>query len=160
QDKGLLHKHIDPAVGRFNGEQVERQVDFRHQLGTFLRLYAFLSQVVDFQDIDLEMLYAFGRPLITKVTIKGDGGPVRLDEEVRLAYYRLSMTYEGGVSLAPGETATVSGPTQVGTGRPEEEDRAKLSEIVQVLNERFGTNFTQADQLLFDQVMEDMTQDE
>jgi type I restriction enzyme R subunit len=43
-------------VDRFKGEPPERQVDFRHQLGTFLRLYAFLSQIVDFQDADLEKL--------------------------------------------------------------------------------------------------------
>jgi hypothetical protein len=31
--------------------------------------------------------------------------------------------------------------------------RKALSEIIDVLNERFGTNFTKADQLFFDQVM-------
>lgn len=161
QDKGLLHKHIDPAVGRFKGEKVDRQVDFRHQLGTFLRLYAFLSQVVNFQDADLEKLYAFGRLLITKLTVEDDGcGPVLIEDEVRLAYYRLSKTYEGCVSLAPGDTAPVTGPTAVGTGRLKEADLARLSEIVEVLNEKFGTAFTRADQLWFDQVMEDMAQDE
>src|SRR4051794_3309398 len=71
QDRGLLHKHINPAVARFKVEPVERQADFRHQLGTFLRLYAFLSQIVNFQDADLEKLYAFGRLLLTKLTIEG-----------------------------------------------------------------------------------------
>lgn len=161
QDKGLLHKYIDPAVGRFKKENLERQVDFRHQLGTYLRLYSFLSQVVSFQDVDLEKLYAFGRLLITKLTIEGDeAAPVLLDDEVRLAYYRLSKTYEGCVSLSPGEGEPVSGPTAVGTGRPKEADRVKLSEIVNVLNERFGTSFTAADQLWFDQVMADMADDE
>jgi hypothetical protein len=36
---------IDPAVGRFAKEPEERQVEFRHQLGTFLRLYSFLTQL-------------------------------------------------------------------------------------------------------------------
>jgi type I restriction enzyme R subunit len=160
QDKGLLHKYLDPAVGRFRGEPEERQVDFRHQLGTYLRLYAFLSQVVDFQDAELEKLYAFGRLLITKLTVQGPGGPLVLDDEVRLAYYRLSKTYEGDSSLSPGETAPVGGPTDVGTGRGKEPDAARLSEIVQVLNERFGTEFGPGDQLWFDQVMTDMTQDQ
>lgn len=48
----------------------------------------------------------------------------------------------------------------MGTGRAKEADKARLSEIVEVLNERFGTTFTGADQLWFDQVMEDMTGDE
>jgi type I restriction enzyme R subunit len=159
QDQGLLHKHIDPAVQRFNAEPEERQVDFRHQLGTFLRLYSFLAQMIDFHDPDLERLYAFGRLLITKLKISTDGGSIDIEDDVKLAFYRLSMTHQGSVALVAGETATVSGPTDVGTGRDKEEDTAKLSEIVGVLNERFGTDFTKADQLWFDQIIEDMTTD-
>jgi type I restriction enzyme R subunit len=83
-----------------------------------------------------------------------------IDDEVRLAYYRLSKTYEGSPTLTAGETAPVGGPTDVGTGRLKEEERARLSEIVQVLNERFGTNLGPGDQLWFDQVVEDMAEDE
>ena len=43
------------------------------------------------------------------------------------------------------------GPTDVGTGKTGEE-KAPLSEIIQVLNERFGTAFTEEDQLFFDQI--------
>ena len=158
-DKGLLHKCVDPAVGRFGSEPEERQADFRHQLGTFLRLYAFLSQVVSFADLDLEKRYAFGRLLAAKLPTGGDGGPLVIDGDVRLAYYRLTKTREGSAALAPGEAAPVSGPTSVGTGQPGEEDRARLSEVVDVLNERFGTDFTKEDQLFFDQVMGDMRRD-
>ncbi len=159
QDQGLLHKHIDPAVTRFDGEPQERKIEFRHQLGTYLRLYAFLAQIVDFHDPDLERLYAYGRLLITKLKIESACGPLDLADDVTLAYYRLSVTHEGSVSLAAGDATTVSGPTDVGTGKAAEPDTAKLSEIVSVLNERFGTDFTRADQLWFDQIIEDMTGD-
>jgi type I restriction enzyme R subunit len=159
-DKGLLHKCVDPAVGRFQNEPEERQVEFRHQLGTFLRLYAFLSQVVNFADPDLEKRYAFGRLLITKLKIEDGSGPLFIDDDVRLAYYRLTKTHEGSAALMPGDSTPVSGPTDVGTGRPVEEDHALLSEVVDVLNERFGTEFTKEDQLFFDQVMGDMQKDD
>ena len=35
-----------------------------------------------------------------------------------------------------------------------EEERAPLSEIIETLNERFGTEFTEADRLFFDQIKE------
>ena len=159
QDQGLLHKHIDPAVQRYDGEADERRVDFRHQLGTYLRLYSFLAQVIDFHDADLERLYAYGRLLITKLKSPTDGGSLDLGEDVRLHYYRLSRTHDGSVALAPGEAEPVTGPTDVGTGRVKEPDIAKLSEIVGVLNDRFGTEFTKADQLWFDQIIEDMSGD-
>ena len=160
QDQGLLHKHIDPAVQRYDNEPEERRIDFRHQLAAFLRLYSFLSQVVDFQDADLERLYAYGRLLVAKLKAGGGGGGLDIGDDVKLAYYRLSMTHEGSVALSSGETATVSGPTEVGTGKAKEQETARLSEIVSVLNDRFGTEFTKADQLWFDQIIEDMSGDE
>jgi type I restriction enzyme, R subunit len=54
----------------------------------------------------------------------------------------------------------VTGPTDVGTGRPRQEDKAHLSQIVDVLNERFGTEFTKEDQLLFDQIVGDLKKDD
>ena len=158
-DKGLLHTFVDPAVGRFAQQDDEPRADFRHQLGTFLRLYAFLSQLVTFQDPDLEKLYAYGRLLLAKLPGEG-GSAMALDEEVKLSYYRLQKTSEGSAALSAGDTATVSGPTSVGTGKPSEEDVVPLSEIVDVLNEKFGTDFGPEDQLLFDQVVGDLTQDE
>ena len=116
--------------------------------------------LVNFGDPDLEKLYAFGRLLITKLKIDDGTSPLILDDEVNLAYYRLTRTHEGSVTLTPGELDTVSGPTDVGTGRAKEDDRARLSEIVDVLNERFGTDFTKEDQLLFEQIIGDLKTDE
>lgn len=46
----------------------------------------------------------------------------------------------------------VKGPTAVGTGAAKEEE-VKLRELIQVLNERFGTEFTEADQLFVDHIV-------
>jgi type I restriction enzyme, R subunit len=115
---------------------------------------------VNYGDPDLEKLFAFGRLLITKLKIDDSGGPLIIDDDVKLSYYRLTKTHEGSASLAAGETATVTGPTDVGTGRPMQEDKAHLSQIVDVLNERFATDFTKEDQLFFDQIVGDLKKDD
>ena len=46
----------------------------------------------------------------------------------------------------------------MGTGRDDED--IILSELIDILNERFGTNFTQADQLFFDQIQEEAVESE
>ena len=48
--------------------------------------------------------------------------------------------------MEPGTPGTLKGPSDVGTGRIEDE-QVPLSRIVDVLNERFGTEFTNADEL-------------
>lgn len=46
---------------------------------------------------------------------------------------------------------TVNGPTDLGTGKSKDE-KAPLSEIIKVLNDRFGTEFTEEDRLFFEQI--------
>jgi type I restriction enzyme R subunit len=73
---------------------------------------------------------------------------------VALQYYRLQKATEGRIHLEPGEQGEVSGPTDVGTGQSHAEE-IELSELIDILNERFGTDFTEGDQLFFDAVRAD-----
>ena len=59
---------------------------------------------------------------------------------------------EGSIDLKAGELEPLYGPDDVGTGKPDEV--VKLSSLVSKLNERFGTEFTPADQLFFEQIRE------
>ena len=72
---------------------------------------------------------------------------------MRLEYYRLQKISEGSISLQDGEARRLDGPTVVGSGlvRPQP---VPLSQLIDVINERFGTDFNQADQLFFDQIVE------
>lgn len=58
---------------------------------------------------------------------------------------------EGSIDLSDGEVDPLKGPTDVGTARAQDDD-VVLSSLIDKLNERFGTDFTGADQLFFDQI--------
>jgi type I restriction enzyme, R subunit len=77
---------------------------------------------------------------------------------VELQYYRLQKISEGQIDLNTGDGKALKGPTDVGTGQ--EDPEIKLSELIDILNDRFGTDFTQADQLFFDQVQEEAIESE
>jgi type I restriction enzyme R subunit len=153
-----LHRAVDPAVIRFKALGPTNQEEFKSRLESFIRLYAFLSQVISFQDPDLERLYAFGRFLLLKLP-RRETGEVDLGLDVKLEYYRLSKTGEQSLSLA-GESETLRGPTEVGTGGDQETRKQLLSTVISALNDRFGTQFTIADQLMFDQIEEVLVADE
>lgn len=76
-----------------------------------------------------------------------------------LKFFRLQQVNEGTIDLSQGEAAPLKGPTDVGTGQEKDIDIA-LSTLVGQLNERFGTDFTEADQLFFDQVRATAERDE
>jgi type I restriction enzyme R subunit len=147
-----LNALLDLAVERFNTLGEEDQNLFKGQLVSFRNLYGFVSQVVPYQDSEHEKLYTYARFLLAKLPRATDSRKVQVDDEIELKYYRLQKISEGAIDLKVGEPEPLYGPTDVGTGQADED--VQLSTLVGKLNERFGTEFTPADQLFFDQVRE------
>ena len=161
-DHQIMNAALDPGVSRFSVLQQEKEDEaelWRGKLQAFRNLYGFLSQVIPYQDSDLEKLYVFLRYLSRKLPRRRTGPSYNFDDEVRLDYYRLQKISEGSISLKEGSARALDGPTEVGTGMIREEPVA-LSRLIDIVNERFGTDFNQADQLFFDQLVEAAMTDE
>jgi type I restriction enzyme R subunit len=154
-----MNSIVDKAVGRFQEAGEDGKEELRNRLEAFRRLYSFLSQVIPFGDSKLEKFDAYLRFLETKLPVRPGTGRLDLDDDVRLKYYRLQKISEGRIALELGTPGTLKGPSDVGTGRVEDE-QVPLSRVVDVLNERFGTEFTSSDELFWDQVRADATADE
>jgi type I restriction enzyme R subunit len=158
-DHAKMNVCIDPAVNRWLGLDEDVQEEFRKVLVAYRNLYAFLSQVIPFQDSDLEKLYSYIRFLLTKLPRGGSSEAYNLDDEVALKYYRLQKLSVGVIDLHAGdEPPPIPGPTSVGTGVSHEE-MIELSQLIDILNERFGTEFKPADQLFLDSIREDAAAD-
>lgn len=164
-----LDAYIDPAVERYKvlPEETQQgdvvydisQENFKHTLQTFTRTYSFLTQIMPFTDVDLEKLYTYGRFLLKKLPRKSQNDRFQLGDEVSLEYYRLQKVAEQNIALESAGEYRLEGGNEAGI-RMTKEERAALSEIITVINNRFGTEFTLADKLLFDQIEEDMVADE
>ncbi len=154
-DHAKMNSILDRAVGRW-GELRDRDEDgaeeFRSGLVAFRNLYAFVSQIIPYGDSDLEKLYAYGRFLLAKLPRRSGGGTLHLDDEVALRYYRLEQQLDDvSISLVGG--GEVPGPDETGT-RAAEDPQVLLSAVIETVNERFGTQFTPADELFFEQIVE------
>jgi type I restriction enzyme R subunit len=87
------------------------------------------------------------------------GGMLALDDEVALSSYRNEKTFEGSAALVQGDDGYVRGIGDGGAGMVHDKT-APLSEIIEVINERFGTDWTPEDRLLFEQISGDMVADD
>jgi type I restriction enzyme R subunit len=155
-DHQLMNAALDPGVSRFKELQKKNPDEaelWRGKMLAFCSLYAFLSQIIPYQDSDLERLYVFLRHFATKLPKRNSGPSYQFDDEVRLEYYRLQKISEGSISLSEGQASRLDGPSEVGSGTLHEE-AVPLSRLIDVVNDRFGTDFNQADQLFFDQIVE------
>ena len=61
---------------------------------------------------------------------------------MRLDFYKLSKTSEGSASLSPADALPITGPSELGTGKAAEEKTSPLSEIINGVNSRYDTEFT------------------
>lgn len=150
-DNKTMNAILDVVVQRFQSHEEEERETFRGQLKAYRNLYAFLSQIIPYQDSELEKFYTFVRKLLRKLPLPGDGQTFVLDDEVALRFFRLQQMSEGSIRLAEGEVTPLKGPTDMGTACAKEEE-VTLSSLLDRLNERFGTDFSKVDQLFFDQI--------
>ncbi len=157
-DHARMNACIDPAVVRFTKLEEEPREEFRKALVAYRNLYSFLSQIIPFQDTDLEKLYSYIRFLLAKLPKGGHGPNYNFDDDVSLKYYRLQKISEGAITLQPGKQEPVAGPTAVGTS-VDQGTEIELSRLIDLLNERFGTDFKPGDQLFFESIREDATAD-
>jgi len=154
RDHAAMQLHLQPAVDRFLAmDDEDKRVEFRGKLSGYVNIYSFLSQIMPYVDPALEMLYSFGRFLLPHLPLDRDPEQVNLGDEIGLQFYRLQQISTGGIELGEGEAEGVKSPTDVGTGKARDE-KVPLSEIIKVLNDRFGTEFTEEDRLFFEQIRE------
>ncbi len=154
---GAVYAALDPARDRFRELDEEVQDAFRDVLTRFVNMYAFVSQIVSYVDRELERDYLYARALLAY--LPGQAAE-RLDlgSEVELTHLKIAQTYEGSGSLEEGGGEVVA--IFSGRGPEHEPEKEHLSRIVEVINERYGLELGDADQLLFDQFEETWAADE
>jgi len=160
-DQAKLYAILQPATDRFSELEEKKQDEFKDAITAFVRTYAFLSQIMPFTDVDLEKLYAFCR-LLRNVLPKQQTEKFELNDEVALQYYRLDKIATGSILMDSEEEQYLrTAITEAGLPREkDDEDLIKLTEIINVINDRFSTDFADADRLFLDQVEEDIYQNE
>jgi len=144
QDK--LYAVLAPIVDRYQEASNEEKGEFKGHLTDYIRLYAFLSQIITFVDTDLEKLYVFGRLLLRKLPASLERLPLEIQQNIDIESYRINQTSKGSITLPRGaKEIEPIGPKEIFTlGQAELEP---LSQIIQELNEHFGTDFTEEDKL-------------
>ena len=134
-------------VERFGShlEEDEREA-LRSDLNEFVRFYAFLSQILTFQDAELERLYLFGRYLKRVLPVDRPDLPREIKDQIDIDAFALRETHAGSLSPDRGK-GTLDPRASKAPGHTPEEERERLSAIIQELNDRFGASLTEEDRI-------------
>ena len=121
--------------------ELDSLVLFKADLVTFTRYYEFMSQIVDYDSHDLEMLSLYARhlaPLLRERT--PDDDPIDLSS-VELSHYRLSKIRQQDLVMVKDSADTGLYPAgDLGTGKPGNREEVWLSQIIARLNDLFVTD--------------------
>lgn len=153
-----LQPILDRVVDVWKSKKEDEREDFRTILQAFIRLYGFVSQLITFEDIELEQLYVFGRSLNRKLPRRKNPLPTEVMDAVDLDSFRVQQTFEGDISLRK-EDGKTKGIT---TGAPThtEEHKDWLSHIINTLNETYGLNLSDDDKVDMEHMQERLAADE
>jgi len=124
---------------------------FKKDLATFTRFYEFMSQIVDFDDKDLEKLNLYGRHLYPLLREEAEDEDTPDLENIQLTHYRLQKQREQDLMLNDAkDDPTLDPGGEFGTGRARDKKLEAFSIIISRMNELFDAeNLSDADKLSY-----------
>ena len=123
-------------------KQAKDELDiFKKDLGSFVRFYEFMSQIVDYDNKELEKLSLFARnlsPMLRESNLTDDDIDLN---NVELSHYRLSVIRQQNLKLREGSGDYKLDPGEgVGGAKAKDKQEEFLSQIIERLNELFVTD--------------------
>ncbi|GHU40468.1 type I restriction endonuclease subunit R [Spirochaetia bacterium] len=152
--QGILAQVLTPAIDRYKALDRETKDIFSKTLSRFVRIYSFVTQVYRMFDKDLHKFSQYAKFLLKFLPTK-DVDRVSVDDKILMEYYRLEKNFDGSIALKSTETGFSPIKGEAGAKK---EKKETLSKIIDDVNKRFGTNFTEQDKIL-EQMQNDFVKD-
>lgn len=121
---------------------------FKGDMGVFQRLYSFLSQIFDYGSTDIEKRSIFYKRLLPLLEFGREREGVDLSKIV-LTHHNVKAGAATHLPLGGGETPKLAPITEAGSGSLQEKEKARLNEIIEKVNDLFGNDTTDGDQLVY-----------
>ena len=153
-----VYASLNGVLARVRELELDERRQFRTELVSYVRLYAFLAQILPFLDEELGKLYHFARYLRKLVSVDAPELPLEVQQDIDIDSYRLQRTSSGRIKLEP-RNGHLHPMRSEGARGSEMEDLEPLSAIIAELNERFGLNLGPEHRVTLEQLMDRLDQD-
>jgi hypothetical protein len=129
-------------------DEMDALILFKNDMGAFLRLYTFLSQIFDYGNTAIEKRAIFYKRLLPLLEFGREREGIDLSKVV-LTHYNLRNLGKRAMPLGGGETPKLDPITEAGSGAVQEQQKVYMGELISKLNELFGAETTDQDQLVY-----------
>ena len=148
QDKLVAEEKQDDKAARAAKDQLEALLLFKNDMGAYVRLYAFLSQIFDYGNTDIEKRFLFYKRLIPLLDFGRERDTVDLSKVV-LTHHTLKSRGKQPLGLSADGTYKLPPMDAIGSGSVQEKQQAYLVEIIEKVNGLFEGELTDDDQLVY-----------
>jgi type I restriction enzyme R subunit len=140
-------KQDDKAVEDAQNE-LNALILFKGDMGAYIRLYTFLSQIFDYGNTAIEKRAIFFKRLLPLLEFGREREGIDLSKVV-LTHHHLKNLGKKPMPLGDGETPTLDPITEAGSGSVQEKEKALLNEIIEKVNDLFEGELTDQDKLVY-----------
>lgn len=139
EDKQKVISIFQRSKKRLEDYSIDEQNEFILKMRSFVRLYEFLLQATNFEDIELHKKYNFILYFSSYVSIKRPGNGFNLEGKITASNF--SQRETGAYKKDKQKSNPFIKTLTTGTGRMNEDKESKLSEILDDINARTGKKF-------------------
>ena len=138
----------DEAATKNAQEELNALILFKTDMGAFIRLYTFLSQIFDYGNTAIEKRAIFYKRLLPLLEFGREREGIDLSKVV-LTHHTLKNLGKRAMPLSAGETPKLDPITEAGSGSVQEKETAYMAEIIAKVNDLFEGELTDQDKLVY-----------
>jgi type I restriction enzyme R subunit len=156
---GALQPFLNRAVEKWLLiEEEDKREEYRSLINSYCRLYSYISQIMNFTDIELEKLFIFLKYLKKKLP-KRKGSSIDVTDAIDLDSLRIQKIGEMKLSLED-KQGELDPMTEGGAKGTEPEEIDLLSEIIRKVNDIHGINLKDEDKIHLNNFYKRVSQNE
>jgi type I restriction enzyme R subunit len=138
----------DEAAAKSAKEMMDALILFKADMGAFQRLYTFLSQIFDYGNTAIEKRAIFYKRVLPLLEFGREREKIDLTKVV-LTHHNLKNLGKRAMPLNEGDTPKLDPISEAGSGNVQEKQAVYMAELIEKLNELFGGDTTDQDQLVY-----------
>lgn len=129
-------------------DEINALVLFKNDMAAYQRAYSFLSQIFDYGSSAVEKRFVFYKRLTPLLEFGREREGVDLSKVV-LTHHSLKDEGQRRLDVSGRDESKLKPMTEVGSGSVQEKEKALLAEIIERVNDLFGADTTDGDQLSY-----------
>jgi type I restriction enzyme R subunit len=129
-------------------DEINALVLFKNDMAAYQRAYSFLSQIFDYGSSAVEKRFLFYKRLVPLLEFGREREGVDLSKVV-LTHHSLKDEGQRRLDVSGRDESKLKPMTEVGSGSVQEKEKALLAEVIERVNDLFGADTTDGDQLSY-----------